>query len=642
VKTIFKILLFFVCSGLYGQQFIEADVIISRDSVSTPVLNADSANLDKIVSGELRNDTAYLDVVTSLISKIKLYDTVLVSFGGDSLMFYFDTDTVNLESNLNFYKLLNGAIRVDSINVNGIWYKSFASVAGNDKEIQFNNSGILGASPNFRWDDTLLIDGDIFLKGVLNINQDSGYIYHIFDDGVYLRNGITNNSVYLGDAGIGLSVIAADNEINMDAQTYIRLKTSSNWIDVDDSTLTASGQHVVIDDNLVVNNKLYGDTIIIGDSIVTEMYQGVIPDTTEVKRMIGEADYILAAGNNTDIQINKNGILGNANDQLTGSIFQFNGEKFYLEEPNQSNFFDVNLQQNNAYIDFTGYDNFSKRTSNFNLGDEYEMSIYKNGINGNDNFFYINAYIDTTLLSYIEKGLEISKSNDSSITYVSQHWTPENGIVLDLFTAKNSSGSIVGANYMRFNDNGIIIGHNSTYAGGNSEWSDTTLIIDSTFQNNDTSNYKVIIDEDKILHKSVNVYAGMYLDSNMVVTTIASQNVWYKIGNFIISSVFENASYTQDTIWIDYDGIYRIDFNASAYNATTAENYEIGISINGEEPLKESRKIQYFNPADKNQVTINYNTRLYSGDYIIAKVRDIEDTRNITFIYGIFSITKIN
>jgi hypothetical protein len=63
VKTIFSILLIFVCSGLYGQQFIEADVIIGKDSVSTPILIAGRVNIDSIIINDSTIKEIYQGVI---------------------------------------------------------------------------------------------------------------------------------------------------------------------------------------------------------------------------------------------------------------------------------------------------------------------------------------------------------------------------------------------------------------------------------------------------------------------------------------------------------------------------------------------------------------------------------------------------
>ena len=48
-----------------------------------------------------------------------------IVYDNDTLDIYFDEDTVNFHSNLNFHKFENGAIIADSIFVNGNWYKDF-------------------------------------------------------------------------------------------------------------------------------------------------------------------------------------------------------------------------------------------------------------------------------------------------------------------------------------------------------------------------------------------------------------------------------------------------------------------------------------------------------------------------------------
>lgn len=102
-----------------------------------------------------------------------------------------------------------------------------ATAPGNNNEIILNNNGAFGASSNLKFkNDTLYVNGDVYITTGSCFVDTSGVIYYLDSDGMYVRNLNTNNSVVLGDAGLGLSVVAADNEINLDAQTYIEYESS--------------------------------------------------------------------------------------------------------------------------------------------------------------------------------------------------------------------------------------------------------------------------------------------------------------------------------------------------------------------------------------------------------------------------------
>ena len=158
----------------------------------------------------------------------------------------------------------------------------------------------------------------------------------------------------------------------------------------------------------------------------------------------------------------------------------------------------------------------------------------------------------------------------------------------------------------------------------------------------DTSNVKVILDADDSLKYSVNVYAEMYNDSAGIATTITTQNVWYPVENMTQGPVFENATYTTDTIWIDYDGIYLINPGSwAAYGGFTNE-FEMGISINGSLPEIQGRTFVGLQSGYQSHSGSSFIKRLSDNDYIVLKVKNISGTDNITFRYGSVTIMKLN
>ena len=158
----------------------------------------------------------------------------------------------------------------------------------------------------------------------------------------------------------------------------------------------------------------------------------------------------------------------------------------------------------------------------------------------------------------------------------------------------------------------------------------------------DTSNVKLILDADDSLKYSVNVYAEMYNDSASIATTITTQNIWYVVENMTQGTVFENATYTTDTIWIDYDGIYLINPGSwAAYGGFTNE-FEMGISINGGLPEIQGRTFVGLQSGYQSHSGSPFIKRLSDNDYIVLKVKNISGTDDITFRYGSVTIMKLN
>lgn len=375
-----------------------------------------------------------------------------IVYDGDTLDIYFDTDTVNFESNFNFYKLLNGAISVDSIQVNGIWYLDFLSYTFQNGLTESSGTVSLGGS----------------LTGNTSINIDGGYLK--FDETSYsnflkIDPGSISSGYYTTNVG---------NDVNWDYNTF--------ETQVQDWT-----------------NNYYSD-------IKAEIQEG------------------------SNAQIN-----------------------LFITDPSS----------NEARFDFHTTNGLTITDDIFSKGLVYDAD-------------YSTNFTDRSL---IDKG---------------------------------------------FADNNYF----------------QPVIFDYLKQ--DTSNVKVILDIDDSLKYSVNVYAEMYCDSSAIETTISSADVWYKIGNLSKSNVFENATYTQDTIWIDYDGIYMIYPGNWGASQSVTQEYEVGISINGELPLIQGRSIRGIMYGFDSRGGSPFLKRLYEGDYITIKVLNKDGTDNITFFYGSLTIQKIN
>ncbi len=108
--------------------------------------------------------------------------------------------------------------------------------------------------------------------------------------------------------------------------------------------------YLVVDGDSIKTSYFVVDSIKVNDSLIVKIYQGVIPDTTEVAKMINDRS-LEVAGSNTDIQLNYNELLGSSDDVLSGSLFTFDGDRLYIQEPSHSNYFDFDLDPSNLGIE---------------------------------------------------------------------------------------------------------------------------------------------------------------------------------------------------------------------------------------------------------------------------------------------------
>jgi hypothetical protein len=122
-----------------------------------------------------------------------------IVYDNDTLDIYFDTDTVNFHSNLNFHKFENGAIIADSIFVNGNWYKDFkidsSSVTYSlDTLFLYEDKTYITKDPTTNFGIKLRSDwGGAFDSSVINFKLSNSFV------GIQDKN---NNYIQFDNSGI--------------------------------------------------------------------------------------------------------------------------------------------------------------------------------------------------------------------------------------------------------------------------------------------------------------------------------------------------------------------------------------------------------------------------------------------------------
>lgn len=82
-------------------------------------------------------------------------------------------------------------------------------------------------------------------------------------------------------------------------------------------------------------------------------------------------------------------------------------------------------------------------------------------------------------------------------------------------------------------------------------------------------------------------YGEAYVQDNTTPTTISSQDTWTASGINMTEGIVKGFSGgTQNLTLLDgYDGDYEIKLDASLTNVTNSGNFEVGISVNGADPI---------------------------------------------------------
>jgi hypothetical protein len=134
-------------------------------------------------------------------------------------------------------------------------------------------------------------------------------------------------------------------------------------------------------------------------------------------------------------------------------------------------------------------------------------------------------------------------------------------------------------------------------------------------------------------------YADMYIYGNTTATTISASATWTTVEAFQAGTT-NGVTYTSNTLEVNADGIYNLDWAMSATAGGTNKTYLFGFSVNGS---VESCSVieRKFATQDVGAMAGTCILPLNDGDQIQFKTQNIADTTDITLKYGNVSIAKV-
>ncbi len=132
-------------------------------------------------------------------------------------------------------------------------------------------------------------------------------------------------------------------------------------------------------------------------------------------------------------------------------------------------------------------------------------------------------------------------------------------------------------------------------------------------------------------------YGEIYFVENTNVTTINTQNVWESVNVSYTggTSVGFSADTTSLTLLDGYDGFYEVRGDVTINYVAGTNNYEVGLSINGNDPLDGTYGGAFIDSTYTRQ-HIGFNTIQYlsGGTTLNFDVRNITNTDNVIVRQG--------
>lgn len=127
-------------------------------------------------------------------------------------------------------------------------------------------------------------------------------------------------------------------------------------------------------------------------------------------------------------------------------------------------------------------------------------------------------------------------------------------------------------------------------------------------------------------------YAHGYYATNTIATTISSTNTWTTVNNNFTEGASVGFSASTNTLVLKtgYDGNYEINGEITLSHVANANNFEVGVSINGANPTAGSYNGTSINATYTRQtVGFEANKNLVGGDIISLGVRNLSSTDDV-------------
>jgi len=127
-------------------------------------------------------------------------------------------------------------------------------------------------------------------------------------------------------------------------------------------------------------------------------------------------------------------------------------------------------------------------------------------------------------------------------------------------------------------------------------------------------------------------YSEGYYQDNAAATTISTQNVWAPVGNNLTEGLSIGFSASTDSlVLIDgYDGDYEVRVNATINYNVGADNYELGLSVNGADPVAGTYNGAFVDSTFiREQIGFETIVSLVGGDTLSIDVRNIDTSANV-------------
>lgn len=139
-------------------------------------------------------------------------------------------------------------------------------------------------------------------------------------------------------------------------------------------------------------------------------------------------------------------------------------------------------------------------------------------------------------------------------------------------------------------------------------------------------------------------YGEGFYQNNTTDTTISTQNVWASVGNTFNEGYMIGFSNSGDTLALidGYDGDYEIRGNVTISYSVGVANYEVGLSVNGADPVAGTYGGAYIDSTQTRQ-HIGFQTivSLSGGTTLSLDVRNLDSTSNLDIRHAQLLARKI-